>query len=119
MTLPQDVIGVDIAKGWIDAFYLSASRRERISTTEQSLARFAKAAKGALVVLEASGGYERPVTEALARAGVCCCRVNPRPWPANSPAPRASWPRPTGLMRMLARMGRALELKPTPPEDPA
>jgi transposase len=118
MMIAQDVIGVDIAKGWIDSFCLSSSRHERISTTKQSLAKFARAAKGRLVVLEASGGYERPVTEALAKAGVDCARVNPRQ--------AREFARATGRLaktdrvdaELLARMGRALELKPTPPADP-
>ena len=116
--IAQDVIGVDIAKGWIDVFCLSSSRHERIVVTKQSLARFAKAANGALVVLEASGGYERPVTEALAKAGVDYARVNPRQ--------AREFARASGRLaktdrvdaEMLARMGRALELKPTPPADP-
>ena len=78
MTLPQDVLGVDIAKDWIETFCLSTGQRQRIATTKAALARFARAAKGALVVLEASGGYERPVTEALATAGTSYARVNPR-----------------------------------------
>lgn len=118
MTLPQDIIGVDIAKDWIDVFHLSSLRHERIVTTKQALARFAKAARGALVVLEASGGYERPVTEALAKAGTAYARVNPRQ--------AREFARATGRLaktdrvdaEVLARMGRALELKPTPPEDP-
>ena len=118
MTLPQDIIGVDIAKDWIDVFHLSTSRHERIVTTKQGLARFSKAAKGALVVLEASGGYERPVTEALAKAGTDYARVNPRQ--------AREYARATGRLaktdrvdaEVLARMGRALELKSTPPEDP-
>lgn len=118
MTLPQDCIGVDIAKDWIDVFYLTTSRRERIATTRQVLARFAMAAQGSLVVLEASGGYERPVTEALAKAGTAYARVNPRQ--------AREYARATGRLaktdrvdaEVLARMGRSLELKPTPPEDP-
>ena len=55
MTLPQDVIGVDIAKGWIDTFTLSTSRHERIPTTKQALARFAKACAGALCGLRGLG----------------------------------------------------------------
>ena len=118
MTLPQDVIGVDIAKGWIDTFTLSTSRHEPIDTTKAALARFARAAKGALVVCEASGGYERPLTEALATAGVACARVNPRQ--------AREFARATGRLAkttsvdvgVLARMGRALELAPTPPQDP-
>ena len=118
MTLPQDFIGVDIAKGWIDVFYLSTLKYERIVTTKQALARFAKAARGCLVILEASGGYERPLTEALAKAGTDYARVNPRQ--------AREFARATGKLAktdrvdamVLARMGRALELKPTPPPDP-
>ena len=77
MTLPQDVIGVDIAKGWIDVFHASSSRHERIAVTKQSLALFAPAARGCPVVLEASGGYERPLTGVLAGQGVGQARVNP------------------------------------------
>lgn len=118
MTLPQDFIGVDIAKDWIDVFHLSTGRRERIATTKQALARFARAAGDALVVLEASGGYERPVTEALAKAGVDYARVNPRQ--------AREFARSLGKLAktdrvdagILARMGKALELAPTPPADP-
>ena len=117
MTLPQDIIGVDIAKGWIDAFTLSSRKHERIATTKQALARFAKACAGALVVCEASGGYERPLLEALAKAGVPCARVNPRQ--------AREFARATGRLaktdqvdaEILARMGRALSPEPTPPVD--
>lgn len=118
MSLPQDVIGVDIAKGWIDTFTLSTQKHERIPTTKQALARFARTAKGALVVCEASGGYERPLTAALAKAQVDCARVNPRQ--------AREFARATGRLAktdrvdaaVLARMGRALSLAPTPPRDP-
>ena len=118
MTLPQDVIGVDIAKGWIDAFTLSSRKHERIATTKQALARFARACAGALVVCEASGGYERPLLEALAKAGVPCARVNPRQ--------AREFARATGRLaktdqvdaEILARMGRAISPEPTPPVDP-
>lgn len=118
MTLPQDYIGVDIAKNWIDIFHLASARHERIATTARELARFARSVKGALVVLEASGGYERPVTDALARAGATWSRVNPRQ--------AREFARATGRLaktdrvdaEVLARMGRALELAPTAPIDP-
>lgn len=116
--MPQDFLGVDIAKGWIDIFTLSTGRHERIATTRQALARFARTARGGLVVLEASGGYERPVIDALTRAGVTFARVNPRQ--------AREFARASGRLaktdrvdaEVLARMGRALELAPTPPEDP-
>jgi transposase len=116
--IAQDIIGVDIAKDWIDTFTLSTLKHARIATTKQALARFSKAAKDALIVLEASGGYERPVTEALTKAGVDYARVNPRQ--------AREFARATGRLAktdrvdatVLARMGRALDLMPTPPQDP-
>lgn len=113
--IAQDCIGVDIAKGWIDVFHLSTSRHERIVTTKQALVRFAKAARGSLVVLEASGGYERPLTEALTRSGTDYARVNPRQ--------AREFARAMGQLaktdrvdaEILARMGRALDLAATPP----
>ena len=118
MTLPQDVIGVDIAKGWIDTFTLSTLKHERIPTTKQALARFAKVAKRALVICEASGGHERPLTEALAKAQVDCARVNPRQARefARSCGRLAKTDRVDA--EILARMGRALTPAPTPPVDP-
>jgi transposase len=118
MTLPQDVLGVDVSKDRIDVFWLSTGARERIVTSKRALARFARAARGALVVLEASGGYERPLAEALARAGTAFARVNPRQ--------AREYARASGRLaktdrvdaEVLARMGRALELAPTPVPEP-
>lgn len=118
MTLPKDVLGVDVAKDWIDIFVLSTGRRRRVAATKAGLAGFAKAAVGAFVVFEASGGYERPLAAALAQAGVVFARVNPRQ--------ARDFARATGRLaktdrvdaEILARMGQALDLAPTPPEEP-
>lgn len=118
MTMPQDVIGVDIAKDWIDVFFLSTGRAERVQMRAAGLRAFAARARGALVVFEASGGYERPLAEALDAAGVVYARVNPRQ--------AREFARATGRLaktdrvdaRMLAEMGRALAPRPTPPADP-
>lgn len=116
--IAQDYIGVDIARDWIDVFHLSDARHERIPSTRQALARLAAAARGCLVVLEASGGHERPVTKALADAGTAYARVNPRQ--------ARDFARATGRLAktdrldaaVLARMGRALNPRPTVPDDP-
>lgn len=118
MTLPQDVIGVDVARDWLDSFTLSTGRHRRLDPGPQGLARFAQEAEGALVVFEASGGYERPLAQALAKAGISFARVNPRQ--------ARDFARATGRLaktdrvdaRVLAEMGRALPLRLTPPEDP-
>jgi transposase len=118
MTLPQNIIGVDIAKDWIDTFTLSTAKHERIVMTKQVLARFAKGAKGCLVVLEASGGYERPLTEALSKADVDYARVNPRQAREFARAKGRLAKTDRVDAEIPARMGRALELEPTPPGDP-
>ena len=118
MTLPRDVLGVDVAKDWIDVFSLATGARRHVAMTGAALARFARTAVGALVVFEASGGCERPLAAALAQAGVPFARVNPRQ--------ARDFARATGRLaktdrvdaEVLARMGRALDLAPTPPEEP-
>lgn len=78
MTRPQDVVGVDIAKDWIDCHRLSTGEAWRVDTSPRALRRFAARASGALVVFEASGGYERPLVAALDAAGATYARVNAR-----------------------------------------
>ncbi len=115
MALPQNIIDVDVAKNRSDALCLATAKAERIYTIKQSLAQVAKGGKGCLGVLEASGGDERPPTEALTRFKADFCLVNPRH--------AREYARATGKLaktdrvdaEMLARMGRALELQPTPP----
>jgi transposase len=116
--MTQDIIGVDIAKDWIDIHRLSTGQGRRIATTRPALARFAAQAGGSLLVLEASGSYEHPLMEALAGAGAAFARVNPRQ--------AREFARATGRLAktdrvdaaMLAEMGRALRLEPSPPRAP-
>lgn len=98
MTLPQTYIGVDVAKDWIDVFDPSTSQHERISTDSLSLRRFAAAVGKAIVVLEASGGYERPVITALHEAGRQAACVN-LGRPGNLLVQQDAWPRVTALMQ--------------------
>lgn len=117
--MTQDFIGVDIAKDWIDIHRLADGRGRRIRTHGKDFSRFAAEARGSLVVFEASGGYERPLMEALAAAGTGCARVNPRQARefARSEGTLAKTDRVDA--RVLARMGRAHELTPDPLPEPA
>lgn len=117
MTLPQTDIGVDVAKDWIDVFDLSTSRHERIPTDNRSLRRFAAVVGHSIVVLQASGGYERPIMEALSEAGRHATCVNPRH--------AREFARATGRLAksdrvdatVLAKIGRALQLAPASPRS--
>lgn len=144
-TMTQGWIGVDVSKDWIDVFDPRADRHARYSTSPASLARFAGAARGAQVIFEGeaedgsvrwtdpppNGGYDRPLAEALQRAGVAFTRVNPRQARefARGPQARAtgsSAPKDGKLAKtdrvdaeLLARMGAALTPEATPPVSPA
>jgi transposase len=120
MILHQNVLGVDVAKDWIDICDLASGRIRRIETTSRALRAFAaRLPRDSLVVFEASGGYERPLMAALEAAGSAYARVNPRQ--------AREFARATGRLaktdrvdaRVLAEMGKALNLAPTPPVDPA
>lgn len=117
MTLHPHVLGVDVAKDWIDVFDPSTERAIRIPTPR--LKAFARQLGDGLVVFEATGGYERPLMDALEAAGRPYARVNPRQ--------AREFARATGKLaktdkvdaRVLAEMGRALKLAPSRPLDPA
>lgn len=119
MTIPQEVIGVDVSKDWVDCHWQSTGETQRIRTAPAMLRRFAARAASALVVFEASGGYERPLAGALDSAGVAYARVNPRQ--------ARDFARACGRLAktdkvdaaVLAEMGRALKPAPTPPADRA
>jgi transposase len=117
--MPENVIGVDVAKDWIDVQPLDGKSR-RIEMKPATLHRFARAAAkaGALVVFEASGGYDRPLRDALEAAGAAHARVNP--------AQARQFARATGRLaktdrvdaRLLAEMGKRLDLAPAQAQSP-
>lgn len=117
MTLHQNVLGVDVARDWIDTFDLASGAQRRILTSD--LSSFARSLNGFFVVFEATGGYERPLMDALAAHRVAHVRVNPRQ--------AREFARATGCLaktdkvdaRILARMADALDLKPDTVADPA
>ena len=71
-------IGVDVSKDWLD-LYESGRGERRISNGGRALTAFARRATRleAWVIFEATGGYDRPLCEALERAGARFSRVNP------------------------------------------
>ena len=121
MTISQDVLGVDVSKNWIDVHRLRDGTARRIATSAASLAGFAAelGAIDTLVVFEASGGYERGLAEALDKAGVPRCRVNPRQARDFARAKGRFAKTDRVDAASLAEMGRALDLAPDPVPEPA
>lgn len=125
MTLPRHVLGVDVARDWIDVCDPALGEVRRIATTPSALRAFASALPAnAFLVFEASGACERPLLDALEASGVRdrgigYARVNPRQ--------AREFARATGRLaktdkvdaRVLAEMGLKLDLRAAPAPDPA
>lgn len=114
-------IGVDVSKDWLD-IHEPGRGDVRIGNGGRALTAFARRAAraGAQVVFEASGGYDRALGEALARAGAAYTRVNSRQ-PRDFARVLAAHPAKTDRIdaRLLAMMGRMLRPAPTEPVAPA
>lgn len=74
-------VGIDVAKAHLDVYVLPTGRRWRSACTPEALARLLgelHTLAPTLVVMEASGGYERASADLLASAGLPVAVVNPR-----------------------------------------
>lgn len=74
-------VGIDVAKDHLDAHVRPTGEAVRVTNDEDGIAALVArlaAAGPALVVLEATGGYEHPAAAALAAAGLPVAVVNPR-----------------------------------------
>lgn len=75
----HDIIAIDVSKARLDLRSESGSRSEPNSARGfAAVAKIARAYPNPLVLCEASGGYERPLIEAMARKSIPTSLVNPR-----------------------------------------
>lgn len=75
------VLGIDISKGWFDVFLHPATAKERFDNTPvgfRRLIRWLGSASVEIAVMEATGGLEMPLFNALHVAGYKVARINPR-----------------------------------------
>ena len=111
-------VGVDVAKGWLDAVADGDERVRRVGNDADGIAALvAGLAVGPVagVVVEATGGYETALVEALQAAELPVARVNPRQVRdfARSLGRLAKTDRLDA--RVLAAYGRACTPAPLPP----
>jgi transposase len=74
------VVGIDVAKGWLDVAVLESGESFRVENDAAGWAQLVKRLKGRrvrAVGLEPSGGYERGPKQALRKAGLPVRNVNP------------------------------------------
>ena len=72
--------GIDVSKATLDVYVAPAGENRTVSYDEGGLAELCRWLVGAgvaVVALEASGGYERQVSEALEAVGLVVVRLNP------------------------------------------
>jgi transposase len=118
--MTDNYIGVDVSRAWIDTFCLQTKAHARLTMDPTTLDTFAAklGGKGVVVILEATGGCERPLLNALIKHQVGYNRVNPRQ--------AREFARCTGVLaktdavdaRVLATMGKKLDLTADDPIDP-
>ena len=114
--MTENYIGVDVSKNWIDVFDREHGSCQ-IAMQANTLNKFANSLKNrsAFVVLEATGGYEKPLLDALEASGIIYHRSNP--------ARARNFARAIGVIgktdhvdaKCLCVMGEQLQLEPTQP----
>ena len=81
MINPECFIGIDVSKATLDVAVLPEKRTWQVSREEAAMASLVgelQRLSPRLIVLEATGGLEAPLTAALATAGLPVAVVNPR-----------------------------------------
>jgi len=118
----QQVVGLDVSKAWLDGYAPATGRRFRVSNDPAGIEDLLRSAAGrgdCLMVMEASGGYERTAHRALVAQGVPAAIVNPKRV--------RDFARGMGLeaktdrvdAKVIARYGEVMRPAATPLPDPA
>jgi len=116
------VVGIDVSKARLDVARSDTPKPQSLPNTPQGHARLAELLADwapALVVLEATGGYERAVASALQRAGLPVAVVNPRQVRAFAQATGRLAKTDALDAAVLAAFGAAVHPEPSAPADPA
>lgn len=113
-------VGIDIAKATLQVFAQGQSRRfANTPAGHLQLIAWLGTRGPVRVILEATGGYEAKLMAALHAGAIPVCRMNPRQ--------ARDFAKSTGRLaktdeidaEVLAKCGHALDLRLTPPPDPA
>jgi len=79
MCTSAQIVGIDVSKNKVDAYFLADKQHMAIEASNYSeFVTQLKSASPRLVVMEATGGYERLLAGMLAEAGIPLAVVNPR-----------------------------------------
>jgi transposase len=73
----KTIVGVDVAKDWLDIAIAGVKGTKRIENSEKAIARWLAGAGPGLVAFEPTGGYERVLRKALRDRGILFVKVHP------------------------------------------
>lgn len=79
--MEQDYFGIDVSKNTLDVISHTHNKQWQFSNDDDGISQLVKSLKGmspALVVMEATGGYETRAAYGLQKADISCAVVNPR-----------------------------------------
>lgn len=79
-TSSETYVGIDVSKDRLDVAVLGEKQEKQVDNTSQNIDQLVDWLQGLqpeLIVVEATGGYQRAVVEALFHAGLCVAVVNP------------------------------------------
>ena len=116
------VCGVDVSKAWLDAHIEPCGAAMRFANDAagvEELAAFCREHGAELVVMEASGGYERTAFSLLWSLGLPCGLANPRNVRRFAEAMGHLEKTDRIDAAMIARYGQVKRLQPTPLQSPA
>ena len=79
-TSSRTYVGIDVSKDRLDVAVLGKRRETQVENSPEGIARLVEQMQELqpeLIVVEATGGYQRGVVDALFHAGLCVAVVNP------------------------------------------
>jgi transposase len=115
-------VGIDVAKAWLDVAVRPSGEPWRVANTEAelpALVEHLRTLAPRLVVLEATGGYERTAVAALGAAGLPVVVVNPRQIRDFAKATGRLAKTDTLDAQVLAHFAEAVHPEPRPLSDEA
>ena len=77
----KSFVGIDVSEGWLEVCLLPGAARRRFAQDAggwQALCQAVAELTAPLVVMEATGGLERPLAQRLSAVGIAVAVVNPR-----------------------------------------
>lgn len=118
--MDKDFVGVDVSKDTLDVATYISNKKWRFSNNDTGISQLVKALvelAPALVVMEATGGYETQLAYALNKAGIPCAVVNPREVRDFARATKKLAKTDTIDARVLAHFAAVIKPEPRPLSD--